>query len=77
MKLKLERICKTTTNKYYISILIDNKKELTEKKSIKIKTTVGIDLGIKDFVITSDGERFKNQDFFKSAMTKLRIEQSR
>jgi len=50
-------------------------KKKSDKKEIKLKTSVGIDLGIKDFVITSDGKKFKNQDFFKSAMKKLRIEQ--
>jgi len=48
---------------------------LPEKQPIKLETTVGVDLGIKDFVITSDGKKFKNQDFFKSALKKLRVEQ--
>jgi len=73
--IKTITVSKTTTNKYYISILVDNKKELPEKKPIKLETTVGIDLGIKDFAITSDGKKFKNHDFFKSSMKKLRVEQ--
>ena len=39
------------------------------------ETSVGIDLGIKDFVITSDGKKFKNQDFLKSELRRLKIEQ--
>ena len=73
--IKTVTVSKTTTNKYYVSILVDNKKELLKKKPIKLETTVGIDLGIKDFVITSDGKKFKNHDFFKSSMKKLRVEQ--
>ena len=46
-----------------------------DKNPIKVETSVGLDLGIKDFVITSDGMKFKNHDFFKSAMNELRIEQ--
>ena len=32
---------------------------------------VGIDLGVKDFVITSDGEMFENKHFFKSQEQKI------
>ena len=33
---------------------------------------VGIDLGIKDFVITSDGEVFENKHFFKKEENHLK-----
>ena len=52
-EIKTVTVSKSVTNKYYVSILVDNKKELPEKKPIKLNTTVGVDLGIKDFVITS------------------------
>jgi len=68
-------LSKTTTNKYFVSILVDNKKELPKKKTIKEKTTIGIDFGIKDLAICSDGEVFENKHFFKSQEKRLRIEQ--
>ena len=34
-----------------------------------------MDLGIKDFVITSDGKKFENKDFFKSVQKQLRVAQ--
>ena len=74
-EIKTVNVSKSVTNKYYISILVDNKKELPEKQPIKLNTTVGVDLGIKDFAITSDGKKFKNHDFFKSALRELRVEQ--
>jgi putative transposase len=74
-EIKTVTVSRTTTNKYYISILVDNKKDVPKKKPIKLNTTVGIDLGIKDFAITSDGKKFKNHDFLKSMLNKLRIEQ--
>jgi len=74
-EIKTVTVTKSITNKYYISILIDNKKELPKKQPIKLNTTVGVDLGIKDFAITSDGKKFENQDFFKSSMNKLRVQQ--
>ena len=33
---------------------------------------VGIDLGVKDFVITSDGKVFENKHFFKKAENKIK-----
>lgn len=74
-EIKTITVSKTTTDKYFVSILVDNKQKLPEKKQIKESTSIGIDLGIKDFVITSDGKKFENKDFFKSTMRKLRIEQ--
>ncbi|MFA6375672.1 MAG: RNA-guided endonuclease TnpB family protein [Bacilli bacterium] len=73
--IKTITVSKSVTNKYYISILVDNKKEKPEKKPIKLETTVGIDLGIKDLAITSDGKKFENQGFLKSNLRLLRIEQ--
>jgi putative transposase len=73
--IKTVTISKTITNKYYVSILVENGELKPEKKPIKLEAAVGIDLGIKDFVITSDGKKFENKDFFKSVMKKLRVEQ--
>jgi len=74
-EIKTVTVSRTVTDKYFVSILVDNKKELPIKKQIKESTSVGLDLGIKDFCITSDGKKFENKDFFKSMMRKLRIEQ--
>lgn len=46
------------TNKYYVSVIIE-KNEIVPSK-VEAKSIVGIDLGIKDLVVTSDGERFSN-----------------
>jgi putative transposase len=73
--IKTVTVSKSITNKYYVSILVDTGESKPEKQPIMEKTSVGLDLGIKDFCITSDGKKFENKDFFKSAMKKLRIEQ--
>ena len=54
---------------YYLSILVDG--DLTHKVK-ETKSAVGIDLGIKDFVITSDGEVFENLHFKKSENNKIK-----
>ena len=74
-EIKTVTVSKTVTNKYFVSILVDTKQELPIKKQISEPTSVGLDLGIKDFVITSDGKKFENKDFFKSAQTQLRVAQ--
>ncbi len=49
---------KEKTNKYYVSVITE-KEEETHKK-ITPTSIVGIDLGIKDLVVTSDGEKYPN-----------------
>jgi len=57
-KLKSITLTKSPSGKYYASCLFDDMKELPESlKTIKDSHIIGIDLGIKDFVITSDGEK--------------------
>ena len=54
---------------YYLSILVDG----DLMKNIKqTDNCIGIDLGIKDFVITSDGEVFDNCHFKKSQNNKIK-----
>ena len=74
-EIKTTTISKTTTGKYFISILVDNHNELPNKKEVKESTSVGVDLGIKDFAITSDGEKFENKDFLKKTQRELLVAQ--
>ena len=46
-------------NKYYASVCV--REEISEKP-FKLSHALGIDLGVKDFVITSDGIKFKKLD---------------
>ena len=55
--IKSATLSKTKSGKYFLSILVSSD-EVIEKK--KIDKMVGIDLGIKDFVVTSTGEVFEN-----------------
>ena len=54
---------------YYLSILVDGDLMHQVKET---DTSVGIDLGVKDFVITSEGEVFDNLHFKKSETKKIR-----
>ena len=50
---------KETTNKYYVSVVVEEK-EFVPSNNVIPQNIVGIDLGIKDLVVTSDGEKYAN-----------------
>ena len=64
-------ISKTKSGNYFLSILMD----IPQDEIVKFKQTggsVGIDLGVKDFVITSDGEVFENKHFYKKQENRIK-----
>ena len=61
-------ISKTPTNEYFVSILV----ETTHIPIPKTEKSIGIDLGLKDFVITSDGYKYKNNRYTKRYQTRLK-----
>ena len=61
-------LTKTSTEKYYLSICIDY--NIQEKE--KLDTVVGLDLGIKDFIVDSNGNRYENKHFYKNFENKLK-----
>ena len=66
-KIKNVVISKTPTDKYFASILC----EVPKKSKPKTGKSVGIDLGITDFIVTSDGEKVKNPNFNRNLKQKL------
>lgn len=60
-KIKKATISKTPTGKYFVSILT----EINYIPSVKTNQSVGIDLGIKDFLVLSNGTKIKNHRFIK------------
>ena len=64
-------ISKTPTGKYFVSILT----ELQYEPIQKTNQIVGIDLGIKDFLVLSNGTKIKNHRFLKHYERILAINQ--
>lgn len=60
-------ISKTPSNRYYISILVET--EIEQLKTIYKK--IGVDVGLKEFAICSDGFRVDNPKHFRKAEKKL------
>lgn len=73
--IKSATISRTPMGKYFVSILCDTGTECLPKSKVEKETTVGVDLGIKDFLITSDGEVVDNPKFLRKAELKLKYTQ--
>ena len=76
-KIGTATISKALTNKYYVSIVVDDNIPILEKPEIKESTSVGIDVGIKDFAVLSNGEVFANPKFLENNSKRLHILQKR
>lgn len=74
-EIKTVTVSKTTTGKYFVSILVENKVNIPAKKKVKEKTTVGIDVGIKTLAVLSDGTVFENQKWLREVKRNLRVQQ--
>ena len=60
-QIKSATISQVPSGKYFISILVE-----TENKSTpRVTKNVGLDLGIKDLCITSDGKKYENPKIIK------------
>lgn len=70
-KIKKATISKEPSGKYFITIL-------TEKQYIPVPKSgkkVGIDLGLKDFLVLSNGSKTKNHRFLKHYLKQLKVQQ--
>jgi putative transposase len=75
-RIKQATISKTSTDKYFVSILVEE----TIQEFSKNDNAVGFDLGIKEFLITSDGEVVNNPKIlykYESKIAKLQRQLSR
>lgn len=70
-------ISKSSTDKYYMSIAVEDGQELPTKAPINHETSVGIDVGIKDFAVLSNGQVFENPRHLEKAEKRLKVLQRR
>lgn len=75
--IKSATISRTSTGKYFVSILCDTGEDVPSKPKITEENSVGIDLGIKDFLVTSEGEVIDNLKFLRSSIYRLKVLQRR
>ncbi|AKB16972.1 Mobile element protein [Methanosarcina sp. WWM596] len=74
---KTATVSRTCKGHYYISILVEDGKELPVKEAFTESTTVGIDVGIKDFAVLSTGEKVENPKYLKNSLKRLKVLQKR
>jgi len=70
-EIKKATLSKTGTGKYFVSILAEKEYQPVEKTNKK----VGLDLGLKDFIVLSTGLKVKNGRFLKQYEKKLTLNQ--
>lgn len=75
--IKRATITKTTTGKYFVSLMCLVDKSNPSKKDVEDYNTLGIDLGLKHFAVTSDGEVIENPRFLKNSISRLKVLQRR
>lgn len=79
---KIEGEIKSATIKrqahgWFISINTEQEINVEWNKEIKEEQTIGIDLGLKEFAVTSDGTRIQNPKFFRESEKKLKKAQQK
>ena len=67
--IKSVTVSKTPSGKYYVSVLVNCKEQ---EKLPRSNNKIGIDLGIKEFAITSAGEMIPNQKYLRKSEKRLR-----
>ena len=67
-KIKSATISQTSSGKYFVSVLVEKD---NEQPLPKTDCSVGIDLGLKEFAITYDGQKISNPKFLAKSEKKL------
>jgi putative transposase len=70
--LRTATVSATSTGKYFISVLVDDGLNEPEPASFGNKTTIGIDVGLKSFLVTSDGQKKDNPRYLKNSLARLK-----
>ena len=64
-------VSKDSCGEFWCSIVVEDNREMKPKTKVLSETTVGIDLGIKDFAVLSNGFKIANPKFYEKAQKKL------
>lgn len=70
-------ISRDKCGEYWCTIVVEDNKLQKSKAKISEETSVGIDLGIKDYAILSDGTKYSNPKYLERSQTRLALLQHR
>jgi putative transposase len=76
-KIKTCTVSRTPTDKFYVSIMVDNDQPLPNKQAINELDSIGIDLGLKHFATLSDGAKIDNPKYLSKLLARLKVLQRR
>ncbi len=72
-KLKTVTIVKTATGKYFAQLLVEENTETPILKDVSEATTIGIDMGLTHFLITSDGLKIDSPKYLHKSLPRIRL----
>ena len=71
-KIKTCTVEKCPNGHYYVSILVDNQRQEVKKALVEEEFTLGLDFGVTDLIITSDGKKYSNPKFIYEHESKIK-----
>jgi putative transposase len=74
-EIKQATISRTPTGKYFVSILCETGEVEKQSKPVNEETTVGVDLGIKSFLVASNGKEYDNPKYLRKSIDRLKYQQ--
>ena len=77
VKLGTLTVSRDKCGEYWCTIVVDDNKLQVSKTKICEETAVGVDLGIKDYAILSDGTKYSNPKFLEKEQNHLAVLQQR
>ena len=70
-------VCRDRCGDYWCVVVVDDGQPSVSKAKIREETAVGIDLGIKDYAVLSDGTKYGNPKFLEKGQSRLALLQKR
>lgn len=76
-KIKTTTISKNPSGQYFVTFLVESNENTKELEKFNTDKTIGVDLGIKDFAVISNGIRIDNPRHLKKKLKRLKKIQQR
>ena len=77
IKLGTLTVTRDKCGEYWCTILTEDGASIPPKAKVEKETAIGIDLGIKDFAILSDGTKYSNPKYYETSQRHLKRLQQR
>lgn len=70
-------VSRNAAGKYFVSVLVDTPQQVPDKVPVQEGTAVGVDVGLKDYFVLSDGTREANPRHYQNTEKRLAVLQRR